>query len=178
MEPIIIFLIISALSYFFKDKSGDKEEEAKPFMPQKQKTTKASNTPSEPSERRNREVAHPGESLQDISRQLFEQLKQQQMPEEVKAPVEEHKTDLQKAYERRVQLENEERRNAQRVVQEARQTRRGREEKGLAVYDDVWTKEIKDLKQEDLLPKTDTDLIKGVIFAEIMSPPKSMRKKV
>ena len=163
MEGLIIFLIITAISSLFNREKKKEDGTTGPVVPQRPRPT-GDNSSTDDAQ----------EEIQDLSRQLFERMKRQEEP--VVPPVEQ-KTPLQLAYEERVRLEREERKSAQTVIEEARRQKREWEREGLAVYDDVWTKKEKELKQEDLLPKTEKDLLKGVIFAEIMSRPKSLRKK-
>ena len=78
--------------------------------------------------------------------------------------------------ERVERAERSDRRGARVALQETEQFFDELKGEGIASYDDVWSTERKALDQSDLLPKKDTDLLKGVIFAEIMSPPKAKRR--
>ncbi len=169
MEAIIIFLIISALSSLFNKGKEKETETTKPVVPQPK--------------RRSEQNVDKQDPLQDLSRQLFEKLKEQQPVEEAQPRIQEvEKTPMQIAYEEKLrerELERtrqSDRQSAREVVQSARRQKAEWESEGLAVYDDVWTPKQKELKQEDLLPKTNQDLLKGIIFAEIMHPPKSLRQ--
>ncbi|MBF4500170.1 hypothetical protein IRY55_02245 [Savagea sp. SN6] len=171
MEAIIIFLIISALSSFFNKGKEKETETTKPVVPQPKRRQEPTTDKQDP--------------LQDLSRQLFEKLKEQRPVEETQPPIQEvEKTPMQLAYEEKLrerELERDrgrqsDRSSAREVMKSARRQKAEWESEGLAVYDDVWAPKQKELKQEDLLPKTNQDLLKGIIFAEIMHPPKSLRQ--
>lgn len=183
METIIILLVISGINYFLNRTNGSEQEEEKPLKrPVPPEFQQPKEQPAEPTP----------PSIEDIekkSRELFEQMKRrrEQRLDERTGRTESTNDRLEPVLERPVmerpprperaeRVDRNDRRGARVALQETEQFFDELKEEGIASYDDVWSTERKSLDQSDLLPKKETDLLKGVIFAEIMSPPKAKRR--
>lgn len=188
METIIILLVISGINYFLNRTNGSEQEEEKPLKrPVPPEFQQPKEQPAEPTP----------PSIEDIekkSRELFEQMKRrrEQRLDERTGRTESTNDRVEPVLERPIverpvmerpprperaeRVDRNERHDRRVALQETEQFFDELKEEGIASYDDVWSTERKSLDQSDLLPKKETDLLKGVIFAEIMSPPKAKRR--
>ncbi len=171
MELFLIMLAIGIYSWWSESKgNAEKKEDSSPLPPIAKepdhpvfKKMLGDEKNSPPLFKKLEAAAEEHERrLQEESRQIFEKMQQCSSTESTSIAEQE-----------------EERPSTVEVIEQARKENRqiASLDEQITVYEDAWTRPKKVLKQEDLLPKTEQDLIRGVIFSEIMSPPKSKRRR-
>jgi len=171
MELFLIMLAIGIYSWWSESKgNAEKKEDTSPLPPIAKepdhpvfKKMLGDEKNSPPLFKKLEAAAEEHERrLQEESRQIFEKMQQRSSTESTSIAEQE-----------------EERPSTVEVIEQARKENRqiASLDEQITVYEDAWTRPKKVLKQEDLLPKTEQDLIRGVIFSEIMSPPKSKRRR-
>ncbi len=158
MELLLIMLAVGVYSWWSENKK--KPEEDKGALPPIVKREEKKGAWQEVFQKKKEDVEKEWKRMQDESREIFETVKEQ--PQTLSTTS-----------------EKEVRPTTTEVLELARQEREevAALDEQITVYEDTWTKPKKELKQEDLLPKTEQDLVRGVIFSEIMSPPKSKRHR-
>ena len=176
MELFLIMLAIGIYSWWSESKgNAEKKEDSSPLPPiakepehpvfKKVLGDERKETP--PLFKKLQDAAEEQERrLQEESRRIFESMQQ--------APAEQELSKMNDA------AAEQERPSTVEVIEQAREDNRhiAALDEQITVYEDAWTRPKKVLKQEELLPKTEKDLIRGVIFSEIMSPPKSKRRRL
>lgn len=162
--PLIIMLIVGSLFKGKKDKGPSDTEQTKPFMPRQ-----------EHSERPN----DPVKKLKEISREMYREL-QQEMQREAEPPQNRPVTPPPVAVPVRPIVEKptpspirETQKNQTRSTRIPRSERRT--SRGQSASEKNIVTPTKSINTANLLPKSEEDLIKGVIFSEIFGPPKSKR---
>ena len=158
---ILIFIVLGIISMLFK---GKKPEDA----PKTQKRQQTAQTGS----------SDPMRKLKEMSQEMYRELQREfqteideppsrQSSERTPAPVTSLPSEAQKVERRdtaRTSLPHEEKKQTR---QSTRETNRGR----LSAHQgNVAAQKSSD---NDMIPSTQQDLIKGIIFSEILGPPKS-----
>lgn len=176
MELFLIMLAIGIYSWWSESKgNSEKKEDSSPLPPIAKepehpvfkKVLREGEKGGSPLFKKLQEAAEEQERrLQEESREIFESM-QQHPPKKEPSKMND-------------EVKERERPSTVEVIEHAREENRHTAalNEQITVYEDAWTRPKKVLKQEDLLPKTEQDLIRGVIFSEIMSPPKSKRRRL
>ncbi|MDV6377946.1 hypothetical protein ORD22_06675 [Sporosarcina sp. GW1-11] len=166
MEQLIILIVMLALSSLFGKKKKNPEEQ-KPMSEQRPIHTQTKKV--EP------ERTNKPRSLKDLSRDLFEDI--QKEFKDLQTEIEEPK---QQAPQTEVFYPSQPKPQQQRPAKPAsparaerseRQPSRGRlhSERSTVVVDDSR------ILQEDLIPKTSKQVLQGIVYSEILGPPKAKR---
>ncbi|PID23811.1 hypothetical protein [Sporosarcina sp. P7] len=172
MEQLIILVIMLALGSLF----GKKKDQEKPG--QKPKRPPSQQWPAQPTQRQmnqretQRTHATPEEkprSLKELSRNLFEDIQKefQDLQQETKDPEQPVKT--QAPQSEIFYAEPKKPAKSASASRPERQTGRGRLHGGKIMLED------EPILQEDLIPKTPQQIMQGIVYAEILGPPKSKR---
>ena len=177
MEQLIILGIMLALgSLFGKKKEKDQQNQPKqqPKRPPSQQwpaqPTQSQMKQREP-ERTNAAPVEKPRSLKDLSRSLFEDIQKefQDMQQEVKEPEQPVKTQAPQS-----EIFYAEPKQVAKPVstpRAERQAGRGR----LRSENRSFMEEEEQILQEDLIPRTPQQIMQGIVYAEILGPPKSKR---
>lgn len=165
MEQIIVLIIMLALGSLF-GKKKDQAEEQKPRKPA-QPVKPEQHTPERHIQKPNAEPEKKPRTLKDFSKELFEDIQkefkdlQEMQPEPDKAKLKEPVTEVFYA---------EKKEQPKRRPEKRRSPVTERAEKMQQKYE----KDVQ-LGQEDLIPKTPEQVMQGIVYAEILGPPKSKR---
>ncbi|SIT82372.1 hypothetical protein [Edaphobacillus lindanitolerans] len=168
MEPIIL-LIISLIVGSLMKGNDKKKAPGKPGPVQTKPVPKPARKPEQ-----------PAGGLRELTRQLYEDLQQ-----EVKKEMKEFREDPRE--ERKTETEQKKRTEKPQLPKTAEpQRKKGREpsQRRSAVHADDLTADrpiddpitLGEIGSSRLLPETRDDLVRGVIFSEILGPPKARRK--
>lgn len=161
--PLIIMLIVGSLFKGKRDKGPSEEEKTKPFMPRQERTERSDD---------------PFKKLKEISKEMYREM-QQEMQREAEPQQNRPRTSPPVAVPVRpvvqqptppVREVQREKVRSQREPLKERQTMRGQSTTGKTTVT-----RRQSINTANLLPKSEEDLIKGVIFSEIFGPPKSKR---
>ncbi|PIC59016.1 hypothetical protein CSV80_00390 [Sporosarcina sp. P12(2017)] len=174
MEQLIILVIMLALGSLF----GKKKDQEKPDQQPKRPTSQQ--WPAQPTQRQmnqrepQRTNATPVEkprSLKELSKNLFEDIQKefqdlQQETKESEQPVKTQAPQSEIFY-----AEPKKPAKPASTPRSERQTGRGRlhGEKQSSIIED------EQILQEDLIPRTPQQIMQGIVYAEILGPPKSKR---
>lgn len=159
MESLIIFVVITILGMLFKGKQPEKNEKPAPRQPSSQ--------PNRPDTMR---------KLKDLSQEMVKELQREfqtevdEPPSRQTPPIRQETPAASKPVipkpVKSEQLLPKERPVFDRNV--PRESSRGRLSAHQGKH--VWNEQF---KQPDMIPKDEQDLIKGIIFSEILGPPKA-----
>ncbi|PIC65427.1 hypothetical protein CSV79_02060 [Sporosarcina sp. P13] len=175
MEQLIILIVMLALSSLF-GKKKKKPEEQKPTSEQRPIHTQTKQL--EP-ERTNAAPTNKPRSLKDLSRDLFEDIQRefkdlQTEMEEPKQQTQAPQTEV--FYPEQPKPQKQQQRPAKpaspaRAERSERQPSRGRlrSERPTVLVEDSR------ILQEDLIPKTSKQVLQGIVYSEILGPPKAKR---
>lgn len=155
--PLIIFAIIGAIASSKKKKSTPPSGEPKPF-------TATGRIPGDPVRK-----------IQDMSREMYKEL--QKEFQEVPAEPPSRQTSLAQSVERPVReltINHDAPRSVDRPSPSGTRQTRERHRGRLTTHGGE-TPAHQLVKQSDLVPKNGHDLLKGIVFSEILGPPKSKR---
>ncbi|ARK22994.1 hypothetical protein [Sporosarcina ureae] len=175
MEQLIILGIMLALGSLFgkkKDKDQQNQPKQQPKRPPSQQWP-AQPTQSEMKQREpQRTNAAPVEkprSLKELSRSLFEDIQKefQDIQQEVKEP--ERPVKSQAPQSEIFYAEPKKPVKPASTPRPERQMGRGR------LKDQIIMQEDEPILQEDLIPRTPQQIMQGIVYAEILGPPKSKR---
>ena len=157
MESIIIFIILSLLASFF----GKKNEPEK-------KTSKPINRPQQQGPVNQNPFKNLGELAKEFQQQQQSQMEQRELQRDKPAPI-----PKQVPSKPSVKVQEIPDRTISRTIDHSKPA----EGKGrLSIHQDntrLKTKEKPALK--NVLPNTEDELLRGIIFSEILGPPKSKR---
>ena len=180
MEQMIILVIMLALGSLFGKKKEKDQKEQQQQRQQQPKQPPSQQWPAQPTQRelKQREPvrtnAAPVEkprSLKDLSRNLFEDIQKefkelQQEAQEIEKPIASQAPQSEVFY-----AEPKKPAPAVSAARQERQVSRGRlqaqKEDIMQVDDPIF--------QEDLIPRTPQQIMQGIVYAEILGPPKSKR---
>ena len=173
MEQLIILGIMLALgSIFGKKKEKDQKQQQQPKQPPSQQW------PAQPTQRelKQREPvrtnAAPVEkprSLKDLSRNLFEDI--QKEFKELQQETQEQPATTQAPQTEVFYAEPKKPVKPASAARQERQVSRGR----LQAQNEILIQVDDPILQEDLIPRTPQQIMQGIVYAEILGPPKSKR---
>ncbi|MCG7345094.1 hypothetical protein MHZ92_13190 [Sporosarcina sp. ACRSL] len=162
MEQLIILAVLGLISMLFK---GKKPEQA----PKTQKRQQTAQTGTPDPMRKLKEMTQ--EMYQEIQREFQTEIDEppsRQSPKQTPPPVVSLPTEVIKADRR----ENANAISVQTDQKNARSSSRESHRGRLTAHQGSHVSNVQ-VAHSDLIPKTEQDLIKGIIFAEILGPPKS-----
>ncbi|MEZ0480511.1 hypothetical protein [Planococcus sp. SSTMD024] len=178
MEPLIMMLIIAAVSALF---SKNKKPEGKEQTAQQPKRQQGPGAPARPVQQRSQSTQQPQRGgqrsfkrIEDYAKEIYGEFQSQmesdpkraEQARQVKEQAERAKTRAAEEVERRTPAQ------AKQAVEP--KNRPGR----LSVYQSEPVKRAVEKKEErELFPLHEEDVRKGIIMAEILQPPKSKRQK-
>ena len=177
MEQLIILGIMLALgSLFGKKKEKDQQNQQQP----QQKRSPSQQWPAQPTQREmkqrepQRTNAAPVEkprTLKELSRNLFDDIQKefqdlQQEAVEIEPPVKTQALQTEIFY-----AEPKKPAKPASAPRQERQAGRGR----LSSNDRTFLEPEEQILQEDLIPRTPQQVMQGIVYAEILGPPKSKR---
>lgn len=166
MEPLIVMLIIMAISALFsKNKKADPNQQTKrQQVPGAPRTSQTTQTPKGGQRSFKRIEDYAKEIYSEMQSQMGDDPKRAEQARKVKEQAERVKSRAEEELEKRTK-------STGRQPKEPT-TRPGR----LSVYQEQAPRAAKQQSaQQELLPLSDDDVRKGIIMAEILAPPKSKR---
>ncbi|GKV64650.1 MULTISPECIES: hypothetical protein [Sporosarcina] len=178
MEQLIILVIMLALGSLFGKKKEKPEPKKQPPV-QKPTYTQTVQRDSREPQRSNAAPVNKSRSLKDLSRNLFEdiqkefkELQQEIQPEE--APVKSQAPQTEIFYPEPA-LEKKRQERAVKAVSTPRSERQSNA-RGRFSSDQQEAFQSNDrILQEDLIPTTRQQVLQGIVYSEILGPPKSKR---
>lgn len=153
MEGIAIFIVMMILGSLFKGKKEPEEKpsKTKPFMPQQ----------SQPKQQT------PLKKLREASEEMFKEIQQEirRETEQQKKAIDQHPVHSVpvQSQVKSTPIKVEQTASRKESIKSRKTTRKKIEQPQTAIT------------QTDLLPRNEEDLMKGIIFSEILGPPKSKR---
>ncbi|MGB6779693.1 MAG: hypothetical protein WBE33_13155 [Planococcus citreus] len=178
MEPLIMMLIIAAVSALFsKNKKPDGTEQTA----QQPKRQQGPGTPARSAQQRSQSPQQPQRGgqrsfkrIEDYAKEIYGEF-QSQMENDPKRAEQARQVKEQAERAKSRAMEEVEKRTPAQVKQAAEpKNRPGR----LSVHQkEPLERAITKEKERDLLPLNEEDVKKGIIMAEILQPPKSKRQK-
>ncbi|PID22932.1 hypothetical protein CSV61_00305 [Sporosarcina sp. P3] len=174
MEQLIILVIMLALGSLFGKKKDQEKPDQQPKRPPSQQwpaqPTQRQMSQREP-QRTNAAPVEKPRSLKELSRNLFEDIQKefQDVQQETLEPEQPVKT--QAPQSEIFYAEPKKPVKPASTARPERQTGRGR----LRGDQQSGTFEDEQILQEDLIPRTSQQVMQGIVYAEILGPPKSKR---
>ncbi|MDS9471026.1 hypothetical protein [Sporosarcina pasteurii] len=153
MESLIPFIIMLLLGSLFsgKKKSSEEDRRSKPFTPE------------------SKEQDNPIKKLKEMSKDIYKEI-QQEMEQETKKvehrPVAIPGESLRKVEEQRAEVQKQ-----KTISSDSGRRREARRDKVKRQSKNKQT----NVENRDLVPSSSDDIMKGIIFSEIIGPPKSRR---
>lgn len=172
MEQLIALIVMLIIGSLFSSKGQKKGQEKRPPVERRAPMQPSRQEPSTPKQ------FDPMRKLKDMSKEMFEEIEREftnpppEPPSRQTQPIVEEKKPVKKKFEPAVQLAQP-REKKQSALTQLKQDQERVEHRGrLSVHGGTKQTELV-LEKEQLIPSTQQELIKGIIFSEILGPPKS-----
>ncbi|WP_342537277.1 hypothetical protein [Sporosarcina sp. FSL K6-3508] len=178
MEQLIILVIMAALGSLFSKKKEKPEPKQKPSEQKPVHTQTVYEPARKEPQRANAEPTNKPRTLKDLSKGLFEDIQKEfkELQQETQQPEAPQKTQAPQTeiFYPEPKVENKRPERAAKPVsvpRSERQSGRGR----LQTERQSVIQEDHRILQEDLIPTTPQQVLQGIVYSEILGPPKAKR---